>query len=102
MSNYEKIMPNQRTKANPRTKEIAEWIVSCAKRNCEMWGEEYEDDKDALFKAHESTWLEDEEDMIHELGYSEKEIIKAWELVYQMAKSEIPKLVKEKLKKQGR
>jgi Holliday junction resolvasome RuvABC DNA-binding subunit len=65
-------MPNQ------RTKEIADWIVRCAKWNCDVWEEKYENDLDALEKSHESTYLEDEEDMMEEFGYSEKEIDKAW------------------------
>jgi Holliday junction resolvasome RuvABC DNA-binding subunit len=62
-----------------KVKEIAEWIVWCAKENCDKWGESYSNTYEALSKSHDSTYMEDEKDMIEEMGFTKDEIIKAWD-----------------------
>ena len=59
-------------------KEIADWTVWCAKENCKTWDEPFTTDHEALMMSHDSTYMEDEKDMIEEMGFKEEDIEKAW------------------------
>lgn len=62
-------------------KQLVNYMYECAERNCDTWQEPYTDKFEAWELSHESTWLEDYEDMQEEYGVTWSQINEAIDII---------------------
>jgi hypothetical protein len=70
-------------------KKLVNYMYHCAERNCDIWEEPYKNKFEAWELSHESTWLEDYEDMQEECGISEDQIKQAVAIVNEEVSNEL-------------
>lgn len=62
-------------------KQLVNYMYECAEMNCDTWQEPYRDKFEAWELSHESTWLEDYEDMQEEYGVTWSQINEAIDII---------------------
>ena len=62
-------------------KQLVNYMYHCAERNCAIWEEPYKNKFEAWELSHESTWLEDYQDMQDEIGVTWSQINEAIDII---------------------